>query len=253
MTLISPCTAKSHFELAREWDRLAEERHRQIASGEDLSFDNVVVPMVWRLFKDVDPSIVLDIGAGTGEFTLKLAAISGKVIAIDPSHVSMAVARKNSRNVHNVQYIESSLEDVAGIYNEGRATAAVAVMTLMTTPDLPGFTKSLGALLQKGGRFIATLTHPCFWPRYRGYEKEPWFSYDRETFIEAPFVISKCHTEIRTTHIHRPLEQYVNVFVQEGFRLESLAEPIPPRQLQEAYPMPWQFPRFLGLRWEKII
>jgi hypothetical protein len=60
------------------------------------------------------------------------------------------------------------------------------VMTLMTAPDLRAFAKALATLLQARGRFVAILTHPCFWPRYWGYEEEPWFHYEREIFIEAP-------------------------------------------------------------------
>ncbi len=69
MTDIRPCPPKTHAELAREWDQLAEERHRQIASGEDLSFDHIVVPTIWRLFEGADRTVVLDIGSGTGDFT----------------------------------------------------------------------------------------------------------------------------------------------------------------------------------------
>jgi len=71
--------------------------------------------------------------------------------------------------------------------------------------------------------------------------------------VEAPFVISRCRTDIRTTHIHRPLAQYVSVFAEEGFQLNALVEPMPAAEVQALYPAPWQFPRFMGLRWEKVI
>ncbi len=253
MTGLRPCPAKSHAELAREWDRLAEERHRQIASGEDLSFEHVVVPTTWRLFEGADRAVVLDIGSGTGEFTLRLAQVAGRVIAVDPSRASVALARRVCHPAQNVRFVEASLEEAASSPDEGPVTAAVAVMTLMTAPDLRGFAKALAALLQARARFVATLTHPWFWPKYWGYEDEPWFHYEVETFIEAPFVISRRRTEVRTTHIHRPLEQYVNVFAEEGFRLDALAEPMPPPEVQALYPAPWRFPRFLGLRWEKVV
>ena len=126
-------------------------------------------------------------------------------------------------------------------------------MTLMTAPDLRAFARALAALLQARGRFVATLAHPWFWPKYWGYEDEPWFHYDVETFIEAPFVISRRRTSVRTTHVHRPLCQYVSVFAEEGFRLDAIAEPMPPAEVQCLYPAPWRFPRFLGLRWEKAV
>jgi SAM-dependent methyltransferase len=253
MTQIRACPGKSHDDLAREWDRLAEERHRQIASGDDLSFHHVVVPTTWRLFEGSDRAVVLDISSGTGEFTLQLARTAGKVVAVEPSQASMTLARRVCQGFENVRYVEATLEDAASFLDKEQATAAVAVMTLMTAPDLRGFAKVLAALLQMHARFIAMLTHPCFWPRYWGYEKEPWFCYGRETFIEAPFVISRRRTEVRTTHIHRPLEQYLNVFAEEGFRLDALAEPMPSLEVQALYPRRWEFPRFLGLRWEKVV
>ena len=64
-------------------------------------------------------------------------------------------------------------------------------------------------------------------------------------------MISKCRTEVRTTHVHRPLEQYVNVFAVAGFRLETVIEPMPSRKIEALYPQPWRFPRFIGLRWAK--
>jgi len=253
MKSIRPCQAKTHSDLSREWDQLAEERHRQIASGDDLSFHHVVLPTVSRLFEGADPSVVFDIGCGTGEFTLHLSQSATRVIAVEPSQASMKVARRVCAAAHNIRFVEASLEEASGALDEGPATSAVAVMTLMTAPDLRGFAKALAALMQVRGRFVAILTHPCFWPRYWGYEEEPWFRYDREIFIEAPFVISKSRTEVRTTHIHRPIEHYVGVFAEQGFRLDALSEPMPAREIEALYPKAWRYPRFLGLRWEKVV
>jgi SAM-dependent methyltransferase len=252
MKSIRPCSAKTHTLLVQEWDRLAEERHRQIASGEDLSFHHVVSPTALRLFEGADPSVVLDIGSGTGEFTVQLATIAKRVIAVEPSQGSMRVARRVCGDVRNVHYVEVPLEEAIGTLGERTATAAVAMMTLMTAPDLHGFAKALAGLLRTRARFVATLTHPCFWPRYWGYEGEPWFHYQRETFIEAPFVISKSRTAVRTTHIHRPIELYISVFAEHGFRLDSLVEPMPASGVEAKYPEPWKYPRFLGLRWERM-
>lgn len=246
------CAAKSLAELAEEWDRLAAERHRQIASGEDLSFEHVVVPTVWRLLEGVNCSVVLDVGSGTGEFTARLAEVAGSVIAVEPSRASMAWARKVCKPLRNIRFVEASLEEAAGCIEEGSATAAVAVMTLMTAPDLRGFAKALATLLQRGAPFVATLTHPWFWPEYWGYADKVWFHYEVETFIEAPFTISKRRTEFITTHIHRPLQRYVDVFAEQGFRLDALVEPMPPPEKAALYPVRWRFPRFLGLKWEKL-
>lgn len=253
MKRIKPCSVKTHTDLTPEWDQLAGERHRLIASGEDLSFHHVVIPTTWHLLEGTDRTVVLEIGSGTGEFTLKLAQSSGTVIAVEPSRASIDIAQQVCLGIPNVQFVESPIEETGEFLCEKRATTAVAVMTLMTAPDLRGFARALAGHLNVGAKFIAMLTHPCFWPRYWGYEKESWFSYERETFIETPFTISKCQTDLKTTHIHRPLSHYLNVFAEEGFALEALTEPVPTSDIQSLYPRPWEFPRFLGLRWRKVV
>jgi SAM-dependent methyltransferase len=253
LTEIRPSPPKSQTDLALEWDQLAEERHRQISSGEDISFEHVVVPTIWQLLEGADPAVILDVGSGTGDFTSRLARIAGDVIAIEPSRASTALARAVCQDAQNVRFVESSLEEAVNAIEGRQVTAAVAMMTLMTVPDLRGVAKALAATLDAGAHFVATVTHPWFWPRYWGYEKEPWFHYETETFIEAPFVITKRRSNVRTTHIHRPLQQYVNVFANEGFRLDILVEPMPGPEVQALYAVPWEYPRFLGLGWKKVI
>ena len=127
MTLIRPSPPKSHVDLAREWDQLAEERHRQIVSGDDVSFHHVVAPATRRLLEGADHDVVLDVGAGTGEFTLQLARGARRVVAVEPSRASMHRARQVCRDATNVRYVEAALEEAVGILDEGPATAAVAM------------------------------------------------------------------------------------------------------------------------------
>jgi SAM-dependent methyltransferase len=246
-------SSKTPLELAREWDQLAAERHRQISSGDDISFEHVLVPTALDLLKPANTAFVVDIGSGTGDFTARLAQFAREIVGIEPSHLSVALARKVCRNFSNVSFFKGRLEDASETLSvKKQFTAAVASMTLMTTLDLQGFAHSLAKLLLPGAKFVATITHPCFWPRYWGYEERTWFDYRKEIIIEAPFKISRLQTNILTTHVHRPLDQYVNVFGNAGFKLEALAEPMPGPVVAKLYPSPWRFPRFMGLRWVKL-
>ena len=242
---------KRHVELVEDWNRLAQERHRQIVSGDDLSFHHVIVPTALRLLENCDRDFVLDIGSGTGEFTAKLAKISKQVIAVEPSRSSAMIARTVCESRKNVRFLEASIESIVDELVDLGITCAIANMSLMTAPHLRDVVRAISKILSSGAHVVATIPHPFFWPKYRGYDEEVWFKYRDEIFIEAPFYISKCSTKLFTTHIHRPLEQYISIFSDFGFLLDTVIEPMPSVKIQELYPKPWRFPRFIGLKWRK--
>jgi hypothetical protein len=125
-------------------------------------------------------------------------------------------------------------------------------MTLMTVVSLDRLAAAVSEMLKTGGHFVFTITHPCFWPAYWGYAGAPWFSYGEEIFIEAPFKISNEASDFVTTHIHRPIERYVNVLNSAGFSVIAMVEPMPKAEIQALYPEPWHFPRFLGMKCIKV-
>lgn len=249
--MMNPCPPKSHKELVTAWDELAEERHRLIVSGADLSFHYVTAPTAISLLEGCDTEVILDLGSGTGEFTVQLAKISKQVIAVEPSRASTRLAKEQCRLYENVRFFESPVEEIIDQLSHANITCAVAVMSLMTAPELDRVACALGRILAPGSKVVAILTHPCFWPMYQGYDQASWFNYKKEIFIEAPFTISQCSTNVTTTHIHRPLDQYTSVFSRQRFLLDVVVEPMPAPEIQALYPLPWCFPRFIGIRWKK--
>ena len=240
---------KTHIELVGDWNRLAVERNRQIVSGEDISFHHVVVPTALSLIGGCNTSTIVEIGSGTGHFTKRLAALGEHILAVEPSEVSLGLAKDNCSANKNVSYIGCPIECAVEELKNMDVTSAIAVMTLMTAPNLLAVARSLSAILPHDARFVAVMTHPWFWPQYWGYHDKQWFNYEKEIFVEAPFTISRRATDVLTTHIHRPLWQYLAAFSDNGFHLEHLVEPLPSFEAQKLYPEPWRFPRFIGLRW----
>lgn len=241
---------KSLTELTCQWDQLAETRDRQLTEGIDVSFKHVIAPAALRLLDGEDLSLLLDVGCGVGHFTNLISERAKTVIGVEPSTISITIAKRVCANRRNVEFINTSIENLPPPLQLG--TAAVALMVMMTAPDLDSFVKSLSRLLRVGGAFIGVIPHPCFWPSYWGYASASWFNYSTETFIEAPFSISNDRTSVLTTHIHRPLEKYLSIFSQSGFRLVVMEELMPDSNIQAMYPEPWRYPRFMALKWTKI-
>jgi hypothetical protein len=97
-------------------------------------------------------------------------------------------------------------------------------MTLGTVGKLSLVLNRINQCLREGGIFIFTIPHPCFWPIYWGYAEAPWFNYNKEIAIKAPFRIASEGTSLESTHVHRPLCQYVDSLRKAGFDLDLIEE-----------------------------
>ena len=188
---------------------------------------------------------VLDIGCGTGELTKEIASLSAQVIAVDSSSESVAIARKTCAKSLNVSFDVGTAEEFAYRRSDCRFTTAISNMTLMDCLNLDSVLSAVASLLDANGSFIATITHPWFWPQYWGYADAPWFNYQNETILETTFRISGDATDCVTTHVHRPLSHYLKSLSQAGFRVDQILEPFPSEKVHNLYPERWKFPRFL--------
>lgn len=250
---LRPTSTRTDEQVAREWDRLCKLRCDQIESGKDLSFTNVLLPMIISLAEGLDHSDVLDVGCGTGFATRAIATRSKKVIGIDSSKASIENACQRIGNIKNIAFVHSSIEQYAEQHKKNSCSLAISNMMLMTAPNLGNAVKAISSLLRPSSHLAFTVCHPCFWPKYWQYDSEPWFRYEEEIVIEAPFRISLDSTAtIATTHVHRSLERYLAALEMNNLVVEKIMEPIPSLEVQEKYGKKWAFPRFLGMRCRKL-
>ncbi len=246
-TIVQPAMGKSLVDLAREWDKIAPIRQRQVAGGKDLSFKYVLLPAIRELLAGGNLQRVVDLGCGIGELTRELAGVSGQVVGVDAAPGSIAIARESCAAAKPA-FHSGDVADFARNWPGQPFTAAVANMSLMACLDLDAFVQAAAGLLTPQGCFVATITHPWFWPYYWGYAAADWFSYNREMALEAPFRISAEATDCVTTHVHRPLSAYLDAMAKAGFAVDRVLEPYPAESVQARYPERWEFPRFLAFR-----
>lgn len=202
--------------IGAEWDAIAAKRHRQIEEGADRSFHEVLAPSILAAAVRARPRKALDIGCGSGRLTSLVAEQASTVTAVDPSIVSVALARSDNYR-ENINYVHCSIEQYAEDSPEV-FDFLYSNMVLMDVCNLENVLAAASALSSTGAEFHATLTHPFFWPRYSGYECADWFEYQREICIKSNFRISNETLPEKTTHIHRSLETYVSSLYRVGFR-----------------------------------
>lgn len=241
-------TCKSRVEIEKEWDAIAPIRDIQISQGKDISFLEVLLPALEKLTINSDLSNVLDVGCGVGFVTEVLSIKASSVTGVDLSKRSIELAQKRLKNTHHAHFFYGSIEEFAQKTVPQSFSLAVANMTLMTALDLMSLLRSVAKLLPIGAHFVFTITHPCFWSHYWGYDTAEWFHYGQEIVVEAPFKISLDVADVVTTHIHRPLSQYINSLIEVGFLIEAVLEPLPPFDTNPEYLHNWKQPRFLAIR-----
>jgi SAM-dependent methyltransferase len=147
----------------------------------------------------------------------------------------------------NLRFDPVAIEDLASTPDcRSVFDLVIANMLFQNVENLDRALRACVDTLAPAGALVFALPHPCFWPRYWGYEGEPWFHYQSELWIDAPFRISlEPDSDLRTTHAHRPLARYMAAFGKAGLIVEDLQEPMPAGDVEEEYPAAWQFPRFL--------
>lgn len=233
---------KTTSELAKEWDALARVRLLQIQSGQDVTYNKVLCPLIVSIIRCYSPTKILDVGCGVGVLTALLAEHADKTIGIDPSANSIDIARENYRV--RADFLRSSIEEFS--HPLWKFDAIVANMVLMDCANLSEFCTCVRANCESGDIFVWSVTHPFFWAAYYGYANEKWFDYSSEQFVEGPFKISNQTEQLPpSTHIHRPLSMLINAIHRAGFVSIELYEPFPSEDVAKEYASSWDFPRYL--------
>lgn len=229
--------SKSQEAITHEWDLIAPARDDQLASDSDLSFTDVLQP--WIVDRLGTSRTIADVGCGTGRLTSRIRRTGRTVVGIDPSRASIEIARSHDPGGH---YEASTLEDWVLSNPQRRVDLVVANMVLMDVISLDRFCIAMSGLLKGGGRAVLTITHPAFWPFYWGYSSNQGFDYSEVITVEAPFRTSTRKYRSTTTHIHRPISDYVNALAAAGLKITEFEE----LRGTEA-PQRFPFPRFLAL------
>ena len=240
---------KHQQQIIKEWDNIAKLRMKQMLQDKDLSYSFILVPTIYELSKKSDFAHVIDVGCGPGHLVAKLGKKARRIVGVDASKVNIDLANNCYSKISNAVFVNSTIESFVYKQKKSLFTLGIANMSLMSMLNLPLVLKSIAKVLKRRAHFIFTISHPCYWPWYWGYASEAWFDYKKEICIEAPFKISlEQNCDKITTHIHRPLEQYLSSLIKAGFLIDKVLEPMPAKIVEKKYPKPWGYPRFLAVR-----
>lgn len=204
----------------------------------------LILPALLETLGDPSGARILDVGAGNGMSSRALARLGARVtgVEISPSLVNLARLRERAEPF-GVEYVISDAAHMP-MFAAETFDSVVMNMVLMDAENAEGILQEAARVLVPGGRFVASLLHPCFevptasdWAventvsgqrlvrrvwRYR----EPLTCNDR---------ISKDQPD-EITRFHRPLSWYAARLREAGLLIYALNEPTGDEQFAQLKP-----------------
>ena len=250
-------------ESRRIWDANAEWWDNRIGDGNDFQIQ-LIEPATERLLGLKPGETVLDVACGAGRLARRYAELGAHVVACDFSEKFLERARRRTPPGADIKYhvldacdrdqlLSLGARHVGGRHVGGRHfDAAVATMALMDMAAVEPLFSALRELLKPGGRFVFSVTHPCFNSPYATRFMEARESdgrYAPECGVKVTGYLTPVARKSEGIvgqpqpqyYFQRPLHALLGAALREGFVLDALEEPaLAPQDVGR------------GIRWEQM-
>ena len=218
------------------WEGLADWYDRKQGETGDLWHRTLIDPGLLRVVGECRGKDILDLGCGNGYLSRRLAVKGARMTAVDGSSRMIKNAKARDRG-SGVRYLRSDAGRLKGI-PDAKFDLVFANMSLMDIEDAEGAIREAARVLKEGGRFVASISHPCFdimsnsswvaekapsepvrvFRKVTGYRKQ--FSQDVKWNVGDGRKKS-------TRGFHRPLSWYARTLSGNGLAITRLEEPEP--------------------------
>jgi len=146
------------------WDQNAAFWDERMGDGND--FQRILIgPASERLLNLQPGETVLEIACGNGVFARRMAQLGVHVIATDFSAELLERARaRTSEHTDRIEYrlLDATREEQIVALGKLGFDAAVCNMAMMDMAEIDPLMRGIRQVVKPGGRFVFSLTHPCF-------------------------------------------------------------------------------------------
>ena len=208
--------------MSNGWNESAQAWIDDMAFGGDFGRVHVLDQPLLSRIEDRGFANALDVGCGEGRFCRLLAAQSIRTTGIDPTKALIDAARSADPDG---DYRVAGAEALA--FPNGSFDLVVSYLSLIDISDLAVATAEMVRVLKPGGTLLIanlngfnTAAVGDGWTLSRG--GEPCFGFDNYLQERAVWVAWR---GIRIQNWHRPLQQYMQLFLAAGLQLVYFAEP----------------------------
>lgn len=219
------------------WSQMTEWWDEKIGDEGDLWHRALIDPVLLRLVGEVKGMRLLDLCCGNGYLSRRFARQGASVIAVDSN--APLIERASQKETQEPLGISYHVADAAHLemLQDSTFDLVVCNMALMDIEHAAEAIQEVARVLQQQGRFVASLSHPCFdkldtsgWVIERIYPTTTiWrkMSHYRDIAVaDLPWmrVLDKV---VYTQSYHRPLSWYFRTLRASGLVVASFEEPEP--------------------------
>ncbi len=228
-----------------QWDYNADAWDHAQRSGLDHYRTDLHGPALIDLAGDVAGQRLLDLGCGEGYFSRDMAGGGADVTGVDLSPNQLAHARaREADNPLGIEYREMNASDLPEQFGKESFDVVTACMSLMDMPEPDKAIDAVAKVLRTGGRFVFSITHPCFQTPYREWHRDAdgnkialkVADYFKSGPIELNFVAVSHLYDMKTTQYHATLTEWFRWIRAAGLTLHNIDEPRPSDKAIQRHP-----------------
>ena len=244
---------QANEETREAWNENAAFWDKRMGEGNDF-VEVLIWPATERLLELHLGERVLDIACGNGLTSRRLAAMGAEVVAFDFAAEMIAHARQRTAEyADRITYHVLDATDEAALLalGTGRFDAALCNMALFDMAEIRPLLRALARLLQAGGRFVFSVTHPCFNNAHAVHVAEmedregtivtvysvKVFGYLTPSVARGVAIVGQPKPQL---YFDRPLQTLLGTAFEAGFVLDGLEErAFPPDHPSGRSPLTW--------------
>jgi 2-polyprenyl-3-methyl-5-hydroxy-6-metoxy-1,4-benzoquinol methylase len=224
------------------WDSNAEAWAERVRTGTDHNRVYLLDPATLDVLGDVKDLRILDLGCGEGRFSRILAQRGASLTGVDLSSRMIDLARESeAKEPLGVDYHVSDAADISFL-PDSSFDIVLAYLSLFDVPDYESAIREAARVLVPSGRFVFSVSHPCFTMPGSGWEtrypnslrdKDRLF-YRVDDYLPArSYEVKIWPTSNPIVNHHRPLSDYAHALRAAGFVIRDIIEPTPDPKLVE--------------------
>lgn len=185
-----------------------------------------------KVLPDFSGRRVLDLGCGYGWHCLYAAEKGAEYVLGTDISEKMLLAAEEKNGHEKIEYKRSAMEDLQ--FGEGAFDVVISSLAFHYVQDFETVAANISRWLAPGGQLVFSVEHPVF----TSYGTQDWY-YDEEGNI-LHFPVDHYYEEgerdavFLGEHVikyHRTLTTYLNTLLKNGFELQHIIEPKPPKEM----------------------